>query len=108
VLNSIYAHHERWDGRGYPGGLSGDAIPEGARILALAHSMDAMLSPKPYRAPLTPPEALQEIILGSGTQFDPSTVQAFLAVLKREGESFLQRREPVPEGQRTDITGFRG
>jgi HD-GYP domain-containing protein (c-di-GMP phosphodiesterase class II) len=108
VLNSIYAHHERWDGRGYPGGLSGDAIPEGARILALAHSMDAMLSPKPYRAPLTPPEALQEIILGSGTQFDPTTVQAFLAVLKREGESFLQRREPVPEAQRTDITGFRG
>jgi HD-GYP domain-containing protein (c-di-GMP phosphodiesterase class II) len=107
VLSSIYAHHERWDGRGYPGGLAGEDIPEGARILALAHSMDAMLSPKPYRAPLTPPEALQEIILGSGTQFDPSTVQAFLAVLKREGESFLQRREAPESAQKTDWTGFR-
>ncbi len=55
--------------------------------------MDAMLSPRPYRPPIAPADALQELILGSGTQFDPSAVQAFLAVLKREGEAFLQRRE---------------
>jgi len=100
VLDAVYAHHERWDGRGYPGGLAGEAIPEAARILSLAHSMDAMLSPKPYRPPLEPPQALQELILGSGTQFDPGAVQAFLAVLKREGESFLQRRESAPPVER--------
>jgi HD-GYP domain-containing protein (c-di-GMP phosphodiesterase class II) len=107
VLDSIYSHHERWDGRGYPSGLSGETIPEGARILSLALSIEAMLSPKPYRAALAPSEALQEIILGSGTQFDPTTVQAFLAVLKKEGESFLIRRESEV-AQKTDWTGYRG
>ena len=59
--------------------------------------MDAMLSPKPYRPPLEPPQALQELILGSGTQFDPTAVQAFLAVLKREGEGFLRRRDATAD-----------
>jgi HD-GYP domain-containing protein (c-di-GMP phosphodiesterase class II) len=96
VLDAVYAHHERWDGRGYPSGLAGEQIPESARILSLAHAMDAMLSAKPYRPALEPTQALQEVILGSGTQFDPSAVQAFLAVLKREGETFLHHREAPP------------
>lgn len=89
VLDSVYSHHERWDGKGYPSGLAGDDIPIGARIIALADAIQAMLSPRVYRSPIPPTEALQQVILGSGTQFDPSVVQAFLAVLRREGQTFL-------------------
>jgi HD-GYP domain-containing protein (c-di-GMP phosphodiesterase class II) len=89
ILDSVYSHHERWDGKGYPSGLAGDEIPIGGRILALSDSIQSMLSPKVYRSAIPPTEALQQVILGSGTQFDPSVVQAFLAVLRREGQTFL-------------------
>ena len=101
VLNAVFAHHERWDGRGYPQGLAGEDIPLEGRIMCLADAMESMLSPKPFRAALSGTEALQEIIKGSGTHFDPSVVQAFLSVLRREGQEFLgdaspdASREPV-------------
>ncbi len=89
ILEAVYSHHERWDGKGYPNGIAGEEIPPGARIVALADAIQSMLSPKVFRAAIPPTEALQQVILGSGTQFDPSVVQAFLAVLRREGQSFL-------------------
>lgn len=76
----VRAHHERWDGRGYPDGRAGHAIPLGARIFAVADSFDAMTSDRPYRLGRPLQEALGEILGGRGTQFDPRVVDAFLAV----------------------------
>ncbi len=76
----IRAHHERWDGHGYPEGLVGEGIPLGARIFAVADSFDAMTSDRPYRRGRQLDEALAEIERCSGTQFDPAVVRAFLVV----------------------------
>jgi putative nucleotidyltransferase with HDIG domain len=76
----IRAHHERWDGIGYPEGLAGEQIPLGARIFAVADSFDAMTSDRPYRRGRPLDEALAEIERCAGTQFDPQVAAAFLAV----------------------------
>jgi hypothetical protein len=75
----IRHHHERWDGTGYPDGLAGDAIPLGARIIAVADVYDAMTSDRPYRLALTHEVAVSELVRGCGTQFDSRVVAAFLA-----------------------------
>ncbi len=71
VLNVVRHHHERWDGDGYPDGLAGDQIPLGARIVAVADAFDAMTTARPYRAALTPEDAVREIETEAGQQFDP-------------------------------------
>ena len=71
-------HHERWDGEGYPGHLSGIYIPLGARIMAVADTFDAMVSDRPYRAGLSPESAVDEIRGHAGRQFDPELVAALL------------------------------
>jgi putative nucleotidyltransferase with HDIG domain len=78
----VRAHHERWDGRGYPDGLAGNDIPLGARIFAVADSFDAMTSDRPYRLGRPMQEALGEIVGGRGTQFDPQVCDAFLRVAR--------------------------
>jgi putative nucleotidyltransferase with HDIG domain len=75
----IRAHHERWDGSGYPEGLGGEQIPLGARIFAVADSFDAMTSDRPYRRGRDLEEALAEIARCANTQFDPQVVRAFLS-----------------------------
>lgn len=82
VLN----HHERYDGTGYPRGLVGEAIPLGARIFAVADTLDAMTSDRPYRRALPFLVAREEIIRGSGNQFDPAVVRTFLAVPEKSWE----------------------
>ncbi len=77
------AHHERWDGSGYPQGLSGTDIPLPARIFAVVDVFDAVTSLRPYRSPMGTEDALALIWEGSGTHFDPAVVQAFDALLKR-------------------------
>ncbi len=79
----VYAHHESFDGSGYPSGLAGDEIPLGARIFSVADSFDAMTSDRPYRAALPPEDALAEIQRNSGSQFDPIAVDAFTKVFSR-------------------------
>ncbi|HYF81053.1 MAG TPA: HD-GYP domain-containing protein [Symbiobacteriaceae bacterium] len=74
----VRSHHERWDGTGYPDRLQAEAIPLAARVLAVADAFDAMTSDRPYRAALSPAEARQRIIAGSGSQFDPAIVEVFL------------------------------
>jgi putative two-component system response regulator len=69
-------HHERWDGKGYPDGLEGEAIPVGARLLAVTDAFDAMTSDRPYRKALSSDDAYAEILRGSGKQFDPHMVEA--------------------------------
>jgi ribonuclease P protein subunit RPR2 len=77
-LRIVRSHHERWDGGGYPDGLEGDDIPLSARIFAVADSLDAMTSDRPYRLALTWAEAGREIVAESRSQFDPSVVKAFI------------------------------
>jgi diguanylate cyclase (GGDEF)-like protein/putative nucleotidyltransferase with HDIG domain len=79
----VLAHHERIDGRGYPHGLAGDVIPLEARILAVADSYEAMTADRAYRAALGHDAAQEELRACAGTQFDPTVVEAFLAVLTR-------------------------
>jgi diguanylate cyclase (GGDEF)-like protein len=81
VSEWVLHHHERWDGTGYPEGLAGEAIPHAARILAVADAFDALSSDHVYRARLSHAQALGELELGAGTQFDPTVVAALLAEL---------------------------
>lgn len=78
IAKYILHHHERWDGNGYPYGISKKDIPLASRILAVADSYDAMTNKRPYRRALTKEEAINEIIENSGTQFDPYIVRAFI------------------------------
>jgi HD-GYP domain-containing protein (c-di-GMP phosphodiesterase class II) len=78
----IRHHHEWFNGKGYPDGLSKEDIPLGARILAVADAYDAMKSDRPYRKALTEETAIQEFKRGSGSQFDPRVVEVFLEILK--------------------------
>ncbi len=73
-------HHERWDGRGYPDGVSGNEIPIGSRIIAVADAYDAMTSDRPYRKALSQETAVDEIRKGALSQFDPQVVASFLHV----------------------------
>jgi putative nucleotidyltransferase with HDIG domain len=83
-------HHERWDGEGYPDGLSGEAIPLGARILALADSLDTMFSDRPYRQIMNYNEVLEEVRHCSGNNFDPQVVAAFMALAQERGDEFFK------------------
>jgi two-component system cell cycle response regulator len=73
----VRASHERWDGRGYPDGLRGEAIPLGARIVAVCDAFSAMREERPYGGVLTEAEAITELRRCAGTQFDPGVVRAF-------------------------------
>jgi HAMP domain-containing protein len=81
VIPLLMHHHERWDGRGYPLGLRGEAIPLGARILAVADSFDAMLTEKRHRKARSQSDAMRELERCAGQQFDPKVVDAFIAQL---------------------------
>jgi len=76
----VCAHHERWDGSGYPDGLAGTDIPLGARILGVADAFVAMTSERPHRAALTAAEAMGSLLAAKGAAFDPAVVDAFVAV----------------------------
>jgi putative two-component system response regulator len=78
-------HHERFDGRGYPNGLTGSEIPVAGRIVAVADVLDALLSDRPYRPAMPLPEALELIAAGAGNQFDP----AFVAPVLEHAESLV-------------------
>jgi len=78
IIEAVASHHERWDGTGYPRGLSGKQIPIAGRILAVAEAYDVMTSDQPYRPKMTKEEALKEIKSQMGKQFDPEVVEALL------------------------------
>jgi HD-GYP domain-containing protein (c-di-GMP phosphodiesterase class II) len=89
ALALVRSHHERWDGRGYPDGLAGEAIPLLGRIMKVADSYDALISDRPYRRALSEDEALTHFRLNVGTQYDPKVVEALTAVIRdaRHGQS---------------------
>lgn len=76
----IVHHHERWDGDGYPEGLTGEEIPLGARIIAVAEAFDVLTAEVGWRYAMTEKEALEEILRCAGSQFDPAVVDAFALV----------------------------
>jgi putative nucleotidyltransferase with HDIG domain len=93
----VLTHQERYDGTGYPQGLAGEEIPLGARIFAIADTLDAMTSDRPYRRALPFSAAREEIIRESGRQFDPKGVEAFLSIPSE-----------VWENIRLEVAGLRG
>lgn len=77
VFDVVLRHHERWDGNGYPSGLKGRSIPRVARVVAIADTLDAMTSRRPYRAALSYGAAVQQIVDHGGSQFDPALIRVF-------------------------------
>ncbi len=90
----IMYHHERYDGTGYPSGLSGELIPLPARIFSVVDAFDAMTSQRPYRAAMTEEQALEELRRCRGSQFDPTVADAFIRLV-RDGPPVAV---PVPSG----------
>jgi len=86
ALNIIGTHHEKWDGRGYPIGLSGKSIPLEGRLMAIGDVYDALVSKRPYKKPMPHEKACEIIEEGSGTHFDPSLVAVFVKVKDQFGE----------------------
>jgi putative nucleotidyltransferase with HDIG domain len=97
VIPGVYLHHERWDGRGYPLGLSHEEIPLIARIISIADTYDAMTSDRAYRRALPHEVTVNEITRCSGTQFDPDAAGTFTERIDELRESMRDAGEPVPE-----------
>jgi response regulator RpfG family c-di-GMP phosphodiesterase len=95
VARLVRSSHEHWDGTGYPDSLSEDAVPLGARVVAVCDAFDAMTNDRPYRDRISDAAALAELRRCAGAQFDPAVVEAFARVLEREG---------VPEDGDRDLT----
>jgi HD-GYP domain-containing protein (c-di-GMP phosphodiesterase class II) len=81
IAKYILAHHERWDGNGYPLGLRGRAIPLQSRIIAVADAFDAMTNTRPYKKIMSFEMAIHELKCNADTQFDPKIVDCFIEVL---------------------------
>lgn len=104
VAPIVVAHHEAWDGNGYPLGLSGDAIPYLARILTVVDSYDAMVSYRVYGEPLPILNACQELVNCAGHQYDPQIVVAFLEMLI--GERSIQLHSCFSSRRNLAINGL--
>jgi putative two-component system response regulator len=92
ILDIVIHHHERFDGRGYPDGLSGEQTSLGARIVAVADAFDAMTSTRPYRDALSIGDAINEIEKNKGTQFDPQIADIFIKILRKKRGIRQQKR----------------
>ena len=83
IADYILTHHERWDGKGYPQGLSGTAIPLISRILSVVDAYDAMTKDRVYRKAMSKDHAIEELKANAGSQFDPTVVGVFIEILER-------------------------
>ncbi|HBT26233.1 MAG TPA: response regulator, partial [Pseudothermotoga sp.] len=84
IAKIVRHHHERYDGSGYPDGLRGEQIPVESKIISVVDAFDAMTSDRPYRPRLSKEDAIKEIKMNSGTQFDPVVVNVFLKIMEQE------------------------
>lgn len=87
IADSILFHHERWDGNGYPQGLTGESIPVFSRILAIVDAYDAMTNDRAYRKAMTHADAIREIRRNAGTQFDPAIAENFIRLLDKASDT---------------------
>lgn len=108
ALAMIRSHHERWDGHGYPDKLAGSDIPRVARILAVADACHAIISHRPYRGGATPVQAVQEIRIMSGTQFDPEVVDALVSLWHKGvlADFIIRLGQPMPSARRGDLPEY--
>ena len=102
ALDIVRSHHERFDGRGVPDGLAGNAIPREARLCAVADAFDAMMSVRPYRRTMSIADAVGELREHAGTQFDPEIVDAFFVAFER-GEIGECMRQPLDVSPAAEI-----
>ena len=93
LIPGVLHHHERWDGKGYPAGLAGEAIPLYGRLIALADSFDAMSSNRHYRTALDEQRALKEVAAGAGAQFDPVLARVFLDIDLTEYKGMVRQHQ---------------
>jgi putative two-component system response regulator len=96
-------HHERWDGDGYPDGLRAESIPIGARIVGLVDAYDAIIHDRPYRPARTVDEAIAEIRVQAGRQFDPDLVAMFVPLIERDGTELRTPSVRVLDALRTAV-----
>lgn len=96
AVQIIRCHHERFDGKGYPGGMGGDEIPLAARIFAVVDSFDAMTSDRPYRGALPLDRAMEELVRGKDTQFDPEVVEMFIALVSKRPWAVDDEHDHLP------------
>lgn len=105
----VLCHHEWFDGSGYPRGLAEHEIPIGARVFAVADTLDAMTTDRPYRKACTMAEARAEIAAAAGCQLDPAIVARFLSIPEEELEAVRQSSQPEADrGRETPPKHFRG
>ena len=104
----VLHHHERFDGHGYPHGLSGEQIPLLSRIVSVADSYSAMVSDRPYHAKKTPGEAIAELERQRGRQFDPVAADAFIAVLLRANHEYRTRARRLTCSSRRSLPARQG
>ena len=105
ALPIIRSHHEKWDGTGYPDGLAGEAIPVGARILAVVDYLDALASDRPYRRALELQEAMEKVRAESGKSFDPKIVEVLgrrYLDLDEAAQTALNGQAPLSTGERVE------
>ncbi len=100
VAKVVRASHERWDGKGYPDGLTGDAIPVGARIVAACDAYHAMTSARPYGTTLSPEEGMEELRKGAGAEFAPRVVEALCDVVREANPPGRKRPGAPPKPKR--------
>ena len=101
VREAVLHHHERWDGSGYPAGLSGRNISMLGRILAVADAYSAMTTDRPYRAGLSLETAIEELKKGSGRQFDPEVVNVFLTCFQETARAAAPEAAARRRGRQT-------
>jgi len=97
IVPLVLHHHERYDGNGYPHGVKGADIPEGARIIAVADAFEAMTADRPYRRALSDEKAVMEMQQNTGSQFDPDIVRAFMEVLKEDMSDITSTHQLLTE-----------
>jgi len=107
IAQIVRHHHERFDGRGYPDRLAGDAVPLGARIISIADALSAMTSDRPYRRAMALEPAWDEIVRNSGAQFDPAIVDVFGTMVEQELLPRASSMVAFSEGRPVDPAGFK-
>jgi HD-GYP domain len=100
IAKIVLFHHERWDGGGYPRGLKGECIPQGSRIIAVADTIDAMTSSRPYREKMSMEYTMEEVRRNAGRQFDP--------LIARTACALFRNHQLLPAAQQTEVKSFGG